>query len=101
MRLTAAAPAVLALALLATACGASRTPAEERFIAEMADKSTQVELSDSQISKYLDNGHATCEVLEGTKPKDRPGAKYFMQQPSRFGYGVVNAATTHLCPELK
>jgi len=100
MRLIAAVPAVAVLAVLAGGC-ASRTPAEEKFLAAMAATSTQTQLSDSQKSKYLADGHATCDVLEGTKPKDRAGAKYLMQQPGQYGYGVVNAAITHLCPELK
>lgn len=100
MRLLAAVPAATVLAVLATGCGGSRTPAEDAFLAQMAEKSTQVELSDSQRAKYLDNGHAACDVLEGTKPKDRAGAKFLLQQPNLYGYGVVDAALTHLCPQL-
>lgn len=100
MRLIVAVPAVAVLAVLVGGCG-SRTPAEEKFLAAMAQSSTQIELSDSQKSKYLADGHATCDVLEGTKPKDRAGSKFLLQQPGLYGYGVVDAATTHLCPELK
>lgn len=99
MRLIAAVPAVAVLAVLVSGC-ASRTPAEDKFLAAMAESSTQIKISDSQQSKYLADGHVACEVLKDTKPGDRAGAKFLLQQPGVYGYGVVDAAVTHLCPEV-
>ena len=97
MRRTFLIPATLALTVLA-GCG-GYTDAEQRFLDEMKQRSPLIE--PVGLDKDLVAGHTTCEVLADVKPAERASARYFLQQPSQFGYGVVSAATTHLCPELK
>jgi hypothetical protein len=83
--------------LLLAACG--YTDKEQAFLDDMQKRGTSIELNDP--AGKLEQGNATCDVLRDTKPEERAGARFFMQQPSRFGYGIVQAATTHLCPEFK
>ncbi|MDN5854370.1 MAG: DUF732 domain-containing protein [Actinomycetia bacterium] len=87
-----------AATMLATS-GCGYSPAEQAFLDDMQERGAMIELRDPDGK--LELGHATCEVLRDTKPEERSAARYLMQQRSQFGYGIVAAATTHLCPEFK
>lgn len=89
----------LMLAALAVAGCGSRTPAETAYLAAIQDGLASTTVSDP--GRYLTEGHAVCDQLADTKPERRAELRYLMQRPTAYGYSTVNAAVTHLCPELK
>lgn len=99
MRRVALVLTALSALLTLAGCG-GRSPAEEAYLAELQERSSMIELPDPDGA--LEEGRLACGVLADTKPEERYTTAAILTQSGRYGitYSTLDAAVTHLCPEL-